>query len=106
MRRMIYIFCDWCGCAFVTGAVVQQVRQVCRLRRRLQLSCAVGLGDSWLLLMIGQALRAAINRCVIVRSPLVEYYEALRAVRFACVLALALPKVGCRLALKVTRVLA
>ena len=104
MRRMVY-YC------FVTGAVVRcgWATSATSLRGCVdgyRLSCAVGLGDSWLLLMIGQALRAAINRCVIVRSPLVEYYEALRAVRFACVLALALPKVGCRLALKVTRVLA
>ena len=51
-----------------------------RLRRRLQLSCAVGLGDSWLLLMIGQDFRAAINRCVVVRYTR-KLLRALRAVR-------------------------
>ena len=46
-----------------------------------------------MLLMIGQDLRAAINRCVIVYVTLVDYYEALRAVAcgIAPAAAIALP---------------
>ena len=84
--------CDWCGCATSATSVRGCVDGY-------RLSCAVGLGDSWLLLMIGQALRAAINPCVIVRSHSLTTTKLFEL--YACAYVIALEQ----LALKTTRVL-